>query len=241
MPIPGLPAVRAVFLDAGNTLLRMDYAAIAGRLTSHGVAVTPEAVEAAEWRARVRLDTEVLVRAGTSTESQDTGTRYLRFVLDGVGVRDERIVRAVAEWRRAYNPPVGLWTAADPQAEPALRLLRGAGVTAAVISNSDGSVRAILDHLRLTRYLDFVLDSSEVGVEKPSTRIFELALERAGLTAAEAAYVGDLYSVDVVGARAAGLRAVLLDPGRCWGARDCPAAPDVLAAVRLLLDGGGLS
>src|SRR5229473_2900626 len=47
----------------------------------------------------------------------------------------------------------------------------------------------------------------------------------------------DIYSVDVLGARAAGIRAVLLDPGGCWGARDCEAVPDVLAAVRLVLDG----
>jgi FMN phosphatase YigB (HAD superfamily) len=50
-------------------------------------------------------------------------------------------------------------------------------------------------------------------------------------------YVGDLYSIDVVGARAAGMGAVLLDPGGCWGARDCPAAPDLMAAVRMVVDG----
>jgi FMN phosphatase YigB (HAD superfamily) len=53
--------------------------------------------------------------------------------------------------------------------------------------------------------------------------------------AEEAAYIGDLYSIDVLGARVAGLAAVLLDPGGCWGTRDCETAPDVLAAVRRLL------
>jgi FMN phosphatase YigB (HAD superfamily) len=52
---------------------------------------------------------------------------------------------------------------------------------------------------------------------------------------AEAAYVGDLYSIDVLGARRAGLRGVLLDPGGCWAARDCPTAATVLDAVQGLL------
>src|SRR5439155_821366 len=81
----------------------------------------------------------------------------------------------------------------------------------------------------------FVVDSGEVGVEKPNPRIFELALARAGVAAAEAAYIGDFYSIDVKGATAAGLRAVLLDPGGFWGARDCAMAPDLLSAVRLAL------
>jgi len=106
-----------------------------------------------------------------------------------------------------------------------------------VISNSNGTVAAILDRLGLGPHLDFVIDSSEVGVEKPDPRIFQIALDRAGLRAHEAAYVGDLYSIDVVGARAAGLSAILMDPGGCWPPRDCPTATSALDAVRLLLDG----
>jgi len=95
----------------------------------------------------------------------------------------------------------------------------------------------------LPKYLRFTTEQRiascfEVGVEKPDPRIFGLALARAGLAPGEAAYVGDLYSVDVRGARAAGMGAVLLDPGGHWGARDCPMAPDPLAAVQLILAEG---
>ena len=230
--------MRAVFLDAGNTLLRMNYAVIAAELATHGVRVTAAEVQRAEWGARVRLDTEVFARraAGGSTESHSTGGRYLRFLLEGLGVRDGATVEALGAWRRAYNPPVGLWNTAEPDAEAALALLGGSGARAAVISNSNGSVRSILEALGLAASLDFVIDSSEVGVEKPDPRIFRLALERAGIGPGEAVYIGDLYSVDVVGARGAGLDAVLLDPGGCWGPRDCRAAPDLLTAVRLVLD-----
>jgi putative hydrolase of the HAD superfamily len=105
-----------------------------------------------------------------------------------------------------------------------------------VISNSNRH-RARSRPLGLARHLDFVIDSFEVGVEKPDMRIFELALERAGVEPHQAAYVGDLYSVDVRGARAAGLQGILLDPGGHWGARDCPRVPGPLAAVRLALAG----
>jgi putative hydrolase of the HAD superfamily len=237
MPVPHPPTLRAVFFDAGNTLLRMNYEAIAEQLAVQGVRVGVAAVEQAEWRARVRLDDEVLApRApGLSTESGSTADHYLRALLRGLGVTDERVVQAVSAWRRAYNPPIGVWGTIAPRAAAALERARAAGLRTAVISNSNGSVRAILEGLGLGAGLDFVLDSAEVGVEKPDPRIFQLALERARVQPAEAAYVGDLYSVDVLGARAAGLAAILLDPGAHWGPRDCPTAPDVLAAVDLLL------
>jgi len=232
--------IRAVFFDAGNTLLNMNYAVIARELTGRGVGVTPAAVQRAEWRARVRLDAEVFApaRPDVSTESRSSAGRYVRYLLEELSVRDEGVVDALVEWRRTYNLPVGLWDVPDPHAEPALRLARARGLHTAVISNSNGSVRSILDSLGLTAQLDFVLDSFEVGVEKPDPRIFGLALARAGIGPGEAAYVGDLYSVDVRGARAAGMGAVLLDPGGYWGARDCPTAPDPLAAVQLILAEG---
>jgi putative hydrolase of the HAD superfamily len=229
--------LRAIFFDAGNTLVRMNYDAIAGELSRHGVSVEAPALERADWRARVRLDAEVLSGCDgrISTEDRAAAERYLEYLLDAAGITDGGVIRAVAAWRRSYNVPVGLWDAPVPGAESALTAVRRAGLVTAVISNSNGSIRGILDRLGLGRYLDFVLDSAEVGVEKPDPRLFQLALDRAGVRPAEAAYVGDLYSVDVLGARAAGLDGVLLDPGACWGARDCRAAPDILTAVRLLL------
>ena len=214
----------------------MDYAAIATELSRHGVRVTPDAVQRAEWQARVHLDDQVFARAaGASTETQASATRYLRFVLEGLGVADGNTVEQVAEWRRGYNPPVGLWTTCDPQAHEALALVRTSGARSAAVSNSNGTVESVLAAVGVRSSLDFVIDSGTVGVEKPNPRIFELALARAGVGAAEAAYIGDFYSIDVRGAGAAGLRAVLLDPGGFWGARDCATAPDLLSAVRLAL------
>jgi putative hydrolase of the HAD superfamily len=215
----------------------MDYGLIAAELARHGVRVSPVDVQRAEWRARVRLDDQVFAStpAGQSTESQQSANRYTAFLLESLGVVDARIVGQVAAWRRSHNPPVGIWTTGDPQAPEALALVRRSGLRAAAISNSNGSVRSVLDAVGLGTYLDFVVDSGEVGVEKPDPRIFELALSRAGLAPAEAAYIGDFYTIDVRGAATAGLRAILLDPGGFWGDRGCAAAPDLLSAVRLAL------
>src|SRR5256886_328898 len=189
------------------------------------------------WGGRVRLDTEVFARApGASTESRSSGAHYVRLILEALGVSDASVVEAVVEWRRSYNAPRGLFDVADPVAEPALRLVRDRGLTAGVVSNSNGTIRSILQALGLLPYLAFVLDSAEVGVEKPDPRIFRLAVEQARVAPREAVYVGELDSVDVRGARAARLDAILLDPAGLWGARDCPEAPYVLAAVRLILD-----
>jgi putative hydrolase of the HAD superfamily len=225
--------IRAIFFDAGNTLIHMDYGAIALALGRAGVVATADEVRDAEWRARIPLDASF--SPGASTEHPSTGERYLALILRELGVRRAETVAALAAWRRGYNPPRGLWTVVDPAAEPALRLARAAGLATAVISNSNGTIADILGALGLARHLDFVIDSSEVGVEKPDSRIFRIALDRMSLEPGETAYVGDLYSIDVVGARAAGLHAVLMDPGRCWPPRDCPTAPTVLDAVRHLL------
>jgi putative hydrolase of the HAD superfamily len=231
--------IRAVFFDAGNTLLRMNYGVIAEQLAVLGRPVAEAAIQRANWQALVRLDADLFAPAlpGSSTENPATAERYLRYLLEGVGIVDEPTIAAVMAWRRAYKSSTGLFNVVDPNAIPALRAVRDAGLSAAVISNSDGSARTSLERLGLLTYLDFVLDSGEVGVEKPDPRIFRLALERAGLEPPEAAYIGDLYSIDVRGAQAAGLHAILLDPGACWGARDCVAATDVLDAVRRVLDG----
>jgi putative hydrolase of the HAD superfamily len=223
-----------MFFDAGNTLLRIDYAAIAAQLGRLGAPVAEAALERAEWRARVRLDADVLA-GGASTESRTTLGRYLEYVLEGVGVTDDATLRAMAEWRAGFNPPVGLFRLPEPAAAGALIAARDAGLATGVISNSNGTIASLLDSLGFLPHLDFVLDSYVVGVEKPDPRIFRMALERAGVEARDAVYVGDLYSIDVLGARSVGMRAILLDPGGCWGERDCPAAPDVAAAVRLAL------
>ncbi len=103
-----------------------------------------------------------------------------------------------------------------------------------MVSNSNGTVADILRLVGLAGYLDAVMDSGVIGAEKPQPKIFIAAAAAVGVRPEEAVHIGDLYSVNVAGARAAGCGAILLDPAGAWGAVDCPTAPDLPAAARLI-------
>jgi len=217
-----------VIFDAGHTLLEMDYACVTAYLVGRGHDVDRERVMAAERRARMRLDVERSEPAGRRRTGEG---RYVRYLADDLGITDDAERRAIAEWRRGFNVPIGLCHQADGAAASAIARACARGLVVGVISNSNGSVRTALERAGLGERLAFVIDSSVVGIAKPDPRIFALGLQAAGVTADEAVYVGDSYFVDVVAAREAGLGAVLFDPGRVWGERDCLIATRLDEAV----------
>ena len=89
--------------------------------------------------------------------------------------------------------------------------------------------------LGLAPYLDLVITSQEIGFEKPHSPIFLAALERTGVKASEAMYVGDHYSIDVVGARGVGMEGVLLDRYDLFGQiTDCPRINTLVEVVKHL-------
>ena len=100
----------------------------------------------------------------------------------------------------------------------ALLAARARGERVIVVSNWDVSLEAVLERLGLAGLLDAVLTSAAVGARKPSPIIFQRALELAGCSADRALHVGDSFAEDVIGARAAGIEAVLLDRGATGGA-----------------------
>src|SRR5262249_21050811 len=229
----GVP-LRAVLLDAGNTLVGLDYDAIGRAIEAQGHAVGSRAVRSAEARARVRLDPHLAARR--STESADVFGQYVRYILEDLGIDwgagGERLVEAL----RAVNPPFGLWTVRLPEASGALEALRRLRLRLAVVSNSNGTVARLLEDLDLARWLDVVVDSHLLGFEKPDPRIFHQGAAARGVDPGEAVHVGDLSSVDVLGARAAGASAILLDPIGAWAVDDCPRARDVGHAARLIAE-----
>jgi putative hydrolase of the HAD superfamily len=113
---------------------------------------------------------------------------------------------------------------AYPDSAPALRELRARGIRIVVVSNWDWSLHERLQETGLAELVDGAIASAELGSAKPDGRIFAAALELAGTRADETWHVGDTPAADVEGARAAGIRPILI-------ARD-EAAPD--GAVRSL-------
>jgi len=82
-----------------------------------------------------------------------------------------------------------------------------------------------------------VLDSADEGVEKPDPRFFEIALERSGARKETTIHVGDLYYVDVIGARSAGLRGVLMDEANLRPDADCPRVHTLDELVQRIVSG----
>ncbi|MFI5213682.1 MAG: HAD family hydrolase, partial [Gemmatimonadales bacterium] len=225
--------MKAVFFDAGGTLVHIDYprvAAIAGRVL--GRRVDPVALAAAE--ASGRLAVEEAMDAGMAATDSSRWQLHFQVVMRAVGI-DGPEFRKVGPQVIAEHKRDNLWSAVEPGTGEALTSLNAAGWLVACISNADGTVESLLERVGLRRHLAFVVDSGAVGIEKPDPRIFALALERAGMSAAESYYVGDIYPVDVVGSRAAGMVPVLLDPFGRHGDRGCRTATDVAAFCRELV------
>ena len=94
---------------------------------------------------------------------------------------------------------------------PALRRLKDQGLALGIISNWDRRLVSLLDTLGIGDLVDTVVSSADVGLRKPDPRIFELACGRVGVAPGRAAHVGDHHYADIVGARAVGMSAILID------------------------------
>jgi putative hydrolase of the HAD superfamily len=118
---------------------------------------------------------------------------------------------------------------AFPDAAPALAELRGVGLQLVCVSNWDVSLPSVLDRCGLAQGLDAVVTSAGAGARKPDPAIFAAAIEIAGCEPGEALHVGDTPDEDIRGARAAGIRALLIR-------RDGGGDIESLAAIRHHLD-----
>jgi putative hydrolase of the HAD superfamily len=104
----------------------------------------------------------------------------------------------------------GVWKTFD-DVIPTLDELQRLGIKMGLISNWDSSLRAIVTGLEMDKYFDVILASAEVRMHKPMPEIFALALKKADAKPTETLHVGDHLIADVAGARAAGIKPVLID------------------------------
>jgi putative hydrolase of the HAD superfamily len=212
-------ALETVFLDAGGVLLYPNWWRISDALAEHGVTVTPEALTHADPRARRELD-DLGVVGGTTDASR--GWLFFDLVLAHAGIdRSDATAAALADLH-AYHRSSNLWEYVPPHVVPALEALRARKLRLVIVSNANGTLLAHMERLGLTARFDCILDSHDEGVEKPDPRFFEVALQRSGARRATTIHVGDLYCVDIIGARNAGLRGVLLDEANLRPDADCP-------------------
>jgi putative hydrolase of the HAD superfamily len=207
-----------VSFDAGGVLLFPDWRRLSRVLARCGHHVPPERLAAADPHAKYALDHPAGVSA---TNNAGHGQRYFLNLLAAAGLPAAAATAAVVETIRDEHARQNLWSELAPGAPECLQGLRAQGCRLIVVSNSDGRLASLIDSTGLAPWFELVVDSHNVGVEKPDPAIFRLALGRLDATGADAWHVGDLYQIDVVGARAAGLTPVLLDPLELYPDADC--------------------
>ena len=121
---------------------------------------------------------------------------------------------------RTGLPPINLaGTATQQSVKPGENILLATGS----FTLTNGTVRSLLEAAGLAARLECVVDSGIALIEKPDPRIFALAAEQLSVDASSCVYVGDFLSLDVHGARGAGMHGVLLDPIGAWGEVGVPS------------------
>jgi putative hydrolase of the HAD superfamily len=228
--LPALSDLDAVLFDAGGTLIELDYAFIAARTAARGRALAADALRRAEGHARLAVD--LWARRPERLEG-DSARRpgYFASLLDaaGLGARERDLV---IEDLEAEHGRHNLWRVAAPGAADVLPALCAQGLRLGVVSNADGRVAALLAAAGLAPHLATIVDSHDEGVEKPDPELFRRGLARLGVRAERTCYVGDIHAIDVLGARAAGIAPVLVDPVGAYLRPDCP----VISKLAELID-----
>jgi putative hydrolase of the HAD superfamily len=236
--------IDTILLDVGNTLISIDFDRVAAVLAERQLSCEPNALRRAEAAARPGYSERVFVTGCRPDRSLFHS--YLCAILEKTDnlsalspTELDELVTAIGPVLRPEGRANLLWRMVMPGVPEALGRLQQMGLTLAVVSNSDGTCAESLEEAGLLRYLNFVIDSEVVGVEKPDPRIFQIAVARAGADPGRTMYVGDLYHADVVGSRSAGLHPLLLDPYGDWPELDCERAPDLPAVADRLASATG--
>ena len=203
---------RFIFFDVGNTLLFPNRPRMLAPLPANRHP-TLAAWQALERRTKQEFD-QGMIKGKVDHGFWWTFHTYLLQELNALdsGVRDALI----ANTQNSAN-----WDQILPGTRDALARLRR-NYAIAVISNADGKIDAVLQRCGIVDCFASITDSGNVGQEKPHPAIFEAALREMKAQPAESLYVGDVYSVDYVGARNAGMQALLFDVAGAYREREFP-------------------
>ena len=227
----------AVAFDAGGTLIDLSpskedvfYTA----LKSNGYAGTRQAVVDAIITAERVYDEESAILDGLNEIA--FWHRYDEYVFKKVKFHGNisKVSKELGEAFEDAVQKVESWYA-YPDALPLLEALRSRDLKVGVISNATDLLNRVLERLDLAKHFDFVVISALVGSRKPSPEIFRIASKEAKTPLHRMLYVGDRYTIDVLGARKAGMQSILLDRYNVYPDVDCLKAKDLNYLRRFLI------
>jgi len=220
--------IKAIFFDWFNTLARYEpprEELHTRALREFGIEVSPEEIlpgvlEADSYFFEENANSPVGKR--DPKEQAEVWARYQQIVLDSAGIKADqellaKVMKKVGELFKGTT-----WALFD-DVLPTLKTLKKQNFIIGLLTNLAKDMSSTCRKLGLEPYLDFVVTSEEVGVDKPNPLIFQAALQRAGVDASEAIHVGDQYKMDVVGARGVDINPILIDRYNLYpGGSDCP-------------------
>jgi putative hydrolase of the HAD superfamily len=169
----------------------------------------------------------------TNTGSADHGFWWMFYsqLLSEIGLQND--ADAICDQLVASIRHSGNWDMIRPGTAEQLREI-GERYRIAVISNADGGIEDVLHRCGIARCFRTITDSGHVGYEKPHPEIFRQALKSMNAAPGESLYVGDVYSVDYLGATGAGMQAVLMDVPGAYREKGVPRV-ESLAELQIAL------
>lgn len=192
---------QVIFFDVGNTLLFPNRSAILSPLEQRQHPTLAQ-WQALERRTKKEFD-DGMIGGGVDHSFWWTFHTHL---LESLGTLDEGIREALVQNTQSSAN----WDQILPGTREALDRIRSTH-RVAVISNADGKIEDVLSRCGIADCFESITDSGIVGFEKPRAEIFAAALRAMHARTDESLYVGDVYSVDFMGARNAGMDAVIFD------------------------------
>lgn len=214
-----LDNVNAILFDCGETLVTLQPSRediFVRAANSIGVKLEPEAVR----RAYQLVDFGNKYSSVNKHDRQHFYRTYNSELCDALGISgcfEELSPALVTQFEKETR-----WTLIEGVNE-LLATLASRDITLGIVANWDSKLSALAEALGIRNCFKLILASEDVGVEKPDPQIFRIALERLSLsdTPNSVLYVGNEYRADVTGARAAGLKPVLIDRANLYPHADC--------------------
>lgn len=206
--------IKAVFFDLYQTLVRYEpprEKIEAKVLKDFGIDIAPAALVRPIIIADEFIYNEIARRSLNSRSREEKTALYVHYqeiLLREAGIEcSQEVIFGLLGAMQQSRMDLVLFD----DVAPALDELKNKGLILGLISNVEQDMSETLTRLNLPAWLTVLVTSQDAGAGKPRPEIFLYALERAGVNPAEAIYIGDQYQVDVIGARGAGMKAILLD------------------------------
>jgi putative hydrolase of the HAD superfamily len=218
--------IKFVFFDVGNTLLFHNRDRIHAPLSERGLAPDSDLLRALERSTNNQFDARM---AESGNTDHSFWWMFYNQLLTEVGLDDDALRdQLVTSIRNSAN-----WDVIPAGTREQLQQI-GARYRISVISNADGRIEDVLRRCNIADCFRTITDSGLVGYEKPRPEIFRHALQEMQAAPEESLYVGDMYSVDYLGATGAGMQAILMDVPGAYSDKGVPRVESLPELKELL-------